>query len=275
MLLRLGRIRIRWGAHWCVSPERSSRYGNESSPGCFDCEIPGPLGLSGFALTTFVLSLFNSGILDASHLGIVIGFAVAYGGLAQFVAGMWEFRTGNTFGATAFTSYGAFWISFALILVNFGLVKGVNAPDNIAVGWYLIAWGIFTGLMALGSFKTNVATAVVFVLLFATFIVLGVGDLQNVANIIHVGGFIGLATAVAAWYTALAGVLTGVNNGKAILPVFPLNQRVGDPRNCISLVRRCGSQLAAPSSRKRGRGSFLLRRNRSLALLSTTIDTVL
>lgn len=186
---------------------------------------PGPLGLSGFALTTFILSLFNAGILDASHLGIVIGLAVAYGGGAQLIAGIWEFRTGNTFGAMAFTSYGAFWISFALILVNFGLVKGVNAPDNVAVGWYLIGWGIVTGILTLASFRINVATVVVFVLLFATFIVLGIGNLQNTANIIHAGGILGIATAIAAWYTALAGLLTGVNNGKAILPVFPLNAR--------------------------------------------------
>jgi uncharacterized protein len=185
---------------------------------------PGPLGLSGFALTTFVLSLYNAGILDATHSGIVIGLAVAYGGLAQFAAGMWEFRTGNTFGATAFTSFGAFWISFALLLIGTGFVKGVNAPDETAVGWYLVGWGIFTGLMALGSLRTNLATAAVFVLLFATFIVLGLGKLQSSTTTFNIGGYLGLATAVVAWYTALAGILAAVNNGKNVLPVFPLTR---------------------------------------------------
>jgi len=181
---------------------------------------PGPLGLSGFALTTFTLMLIKVGAITGAELGVVIGLAVAYGGLAQFVAGMWEFRSGNTFGATAFTSFGAFWLSFAVIVTHFG---GASATGT-GVGWYEIGWGVFTGLMALGSFKTNVATAVVFVLLFATFILLGLGDLQTNINITHVGGYVGIATAIAAWYTALAGVLTGVNNGKAILPVFPLNR---------------------------------------------------
>lgn len=184
---------------------------------------PGPLGLSGFALTTFILMLFNTGILSASHAGVVIGLAVAYGGLAQFTAGMWEFRTGNTFGATAFTSFGAFWISYAVLVIGIGINKD-NAPDATAVGWYLIGWGIFTGLMMLASLRTNVATALVFILLFATFIVLGIGSMQGNTNITAIGGWLGIATAIAAWYTALAGVLAGVSGGKSILPVIPLRK---------------------------------------------------
>jgi uncharacterized protein len=183
---------------------------------------PAPLGLAGFALTTFILSLVNAGILSTSHVGIVIGLAVAYGGIAQFAAGMWEFRTGNTFGATAFTSFGAFWISFAVLLIGIGITKD-NAPDNIAVGYYLLAWGIFTGLMMLGSFRTNLATALVFILLFVTFIVLAIGNLQNNTNIIAIGGFTGLATAVVAWYTALAGVLAHTF-GRQVLPVMALSK---------------------------------------------------
>ncbi len=181
---------------------------------------PGPLGLSGFALTTFVLMLIKINAISGKELGVVIGLAIAYGGLAQFVAGMWEFRSGNTFGATAFTSFGAFWLSFAVLVTGFG---GASATHT-GVGWYEIGWGIFTGLMALGSFRTNLATAVVFVLLFATFIVLGLGDLNSNTNLTQIGGFVGIATAVAAWYTALAGILSEVNNGKSILPVFPLNR---------------------------------------------------
>jgi uncharacterized protein len=183
---------------------------------------PAPLGLSGFALTTFILSLVNAGILSSSHVGIVIGLAVAYGGIAQFAAGMWEFRSGNTFGATAFTSFGAFWISFAVLVIGVGITKD-NAPDKSAVGWYLLAWGIFTGLMMLASFRTNVATAAVFVLLFATFILLGIGNLQDNNSIVTFGGYFGLATAIVAWYTALAGVFTGVFGGKSILPTIPLS----------------------------------------------------
>ena len=184
---------------------------------------PGPLGLAGFALTTFVLSLINGGILSASHIGIVIGLAVAYGGLAQFTAGMWEFRTGNTFGATAFTSYGAFWISFALLLIGTGITGG-NAPDDTAVGYYLLGWAIFTGLMMLASVRTNGATAMVFILLFVTFLLLAIGKLGGSTNIYQIGGFFGLATAAMAWYTALAGVLASLNKGKNILPVFPLTR---------------------------------------------------
>jgi uncharacterized protein len=189
---------------------------------------PGPLGLSAFALTTFLLMLFKIGALSGTHVGIMIGLALAYGGIAQFVAGMWEFRAGNTFGATAFTSFGAFWISFALILIGVGFVPtglSANAPDATAVGWYEVGWGIFTALMMLASFRTNLATAAVFVLLAATFIVLGLGDLNTNTSITNVGGYLGIATAVVAWYTALAGVLASVNGGKNILPVFPLTKQ--------------------------------------------------
>ena len=189
---------------------------------------PGPLGLCGFALTTFVLSLVNTGVLTlVPDITVVIGLAVFYGGLAQLLAGMWEFRSGNTFGATAFSSYGAFWLSFAALLIpafgiNFGSKTG---PTGTAVGWYLIGWAIFTGIMTLASFRTNLATAVVFVLLFLAFVLLGIGFLQGVAagtGITAAGGWVGIATAIAAWYTALAGVLAGVNGGKNVLPVFPL-----------------------------------------------------
>src|SRR3982751_3622267 len=102
---------------------------------------PAPLGLAAFALTTFILSIFNSGLMSEKGLPIVLGLALAYGGLAQLFAGMWEFRTGNTFGAVAFTSYGAFWISF-WAFVQFYAPKIPEADAGHAVGLYLIAWGI-------------------------------------------------------------------------------------------------------------------------------------
>ncbi|MGH2516583.1 MAG: acetate uptake transporter [Ktedonobacterales bacterium] len=190
---------------------------------------PGPLGLAGFALTTFVLSVVNAGILTGKgDILVVIGLAIFYGGTAQLLAGMWEFRSGNTFGATAFSSYGAFWLSFAALLIpgfgiNFGSATG---PSSAAVGWYLIGWAVITGILMLASLRTNGATAAVFVLLFITYVVLAIGFLQGAsgANIVKAGGWLGIATAIVAWYTAMAGVLAGVNGGKNILPVFPLTR---------------------------------------------------
>src|ERR687886_677197 len=122
---------------------------------------PGPLGLAAFALTTFVLSFFNSGLVSEKGIPIVLGLALAYGGIAQLLAGMWEFRTGNTFGATAFTSFGAFWISF-WALVTFFLDSIPTAYQGKAVGLYLIAWGIFTAYMFIASFRVSVAVMIVF-----------------------------------------------------------------------------------------------------------------
>src|SRR6476619_6598239 len=119
---------------------------------------PGPLGLAAFALTTFVLSMFNADLVGKGGEPVVLGLAVAYGGLAQLLAGMWEFRTGNTFGAVAFTSYGAFWLSF-FVLVQW-LVTDIPAADaGNAIGLYLIAWGIFTTYMFVASLRTTAAIA--------------------------------------------------------------------------------------------------------------------
>ena len=187
---------------------------------------PGPLGLCGFALTTFVLSMVNNGVLKEADLGAVIGLALFYGGLAQLLAGMWEFRAGNTFGATAFASYGAFWLSFAALLVP-GLSNPALKPSNTGLGYYLLGWAIFTGIMAIGSLRTNGATAVVFVLLFLTFLLLAIGKFsQGTATtntgIYTIGGWVGVLTALAAWYTAMAGILASVSGGRIALPVYPL-----------------------------------------------------
>ncbi len=181
---------------------------------------PGPLGLAAFALTTFVLSMFNSGLVGDKGEPIVFGLAFAYGGLAQLLAGMWEFRTGNTFGATAFTSYGAFWLSF-FVFVTFFADKVPAADTGHAVGLYLIAWGIFTAYMFIASLRTTAAIATVFLLLTATFIVLGIGDAGGNESITKLGGFIGIATAAAAWYASFA-VVTNSTFGRTLLPVKPL-----------------------------------------------------
>ena len=156
------------------SPPQDARQ-RRGRPATWTVADPGPLGLAAFALTTFVLSMFNSGLVSDKGEPVVFGLALAYGGLAQLLAGMWEFRTGNTFGATAFTSYGAFWLSF--FGVRDVLRDKIPAADaGHAVGLYLIAWGIFTAYMFVASLRTTAAIATVFLLLTATFIVLGIGD---------------------------------------------------------------------------------------------------
>ena len=182
---------------------------------------PGPLGLSGFALTTFVLSLINAGIIGGGNVAVVLGLALFYGGIAQFAAGMWEFKTGNTFGATAFTSYGAFWLSLAAIYIP-GLGNPALKLDDQGVGYYLLGWTIFTGLMTLGTFRVNGGLVAVFVALFITFLLLALGALQGNKGLTQIGGYLGIVTAILAWYVALAGILSGVSGGKWNLPVFPM-----------------------------------------------------
>jgi uncharacterized protein len=188
---------------------------------------PGPLGLAGFAMTTFVLSMYNAKLVGAASLPVVLGLALFYGGVAQLIAGIWEFRTGNTFGAVAFCSFGAFWLSFwALnqfyvkeILAN--KVGGANALGK-GVGLYLIAWGIFTAYMFIASLRTTAAVALVFILLTATFFVLGIENSN--ASSTKLGGWLGILTAAAAWYASFAAV-TNSTYGKVILPVVPLSRR--------------------------------------------------
>jgi len=181
---------------------------------------PGPLGLAAFALTTFVLSMFNANLVGAGGEPVVFGLALAYGGLAQLLAGMWEFRTGNTFGAVAFTSYGAFWLSF-WAFVQFFEKEVPKADAGHALGLYLIAWGIFTTYMFIASLRTTAAVSLVFVLLAATYLVLGIGNAGDHTNIVKAGGWIGLATAAAAWYASFAAV-TNATFKRTVLPVKPL-----------------------------------------------------
>jgi uncharacterized protein len=183
---------------------------------------PGPLGLAAFALTTFVLSIFNAHLMGAGGEPIVFGLALAYGGVAQVLAGMWEFRTGNTFGAVAFTSYGAFWLSFWAFVQFFE--KSVPAKDaGHAVGLFLIAWGIFTTYMFVASLRTTAAVSLVFLLLAATFFLLGIGNAGAHETVTKIGGWFGLATAAAAWYASFAAV-TNSTFGRIVMPVVPLRR---------------------------------------------------
>ncbi len=183
---------------------------------------PGPLGLGAFALTTFVLSMFNANLVNRAGEPVVLGLALAYGGIAQILAGMWEFRTGNTFGAVAFTSFGAFWLSFWALVTFFApTIPAAHAGD--AIGLYLIAWGIFTAYMFIASLRTTIAIAVVFFLLAVTFFLLGIGNSGGTESVIKAGGWFGLATAAAAWYASFAAV-TNSTFGRTVLPVGPLGR---------------------------------------------------
>ncbi len=174
---------------------------------------PAPLGLCAFALTTFVLSAHNAGLFATPT--IVIGLALFYGGLAQLLAGMWEFKTGNTFGATAFSSYGAFWLAVGATL-QWKLIE----PGSNGFAFFLLGWTIFTGIMLLASLRTSLALITLFALLFVTFILLTVGAFGGGTT--QLGGYLGLVTALVAWYTALAGLLSS-SKSAFTLPVGPRN----------------------------------------------------
>jgi uncharacterized protein len=194
---------------------------------------PGPLGLAAFAGTTFMLSLINTGLVGTHALPgggllpMVAALALAYGGIMQFAAGIWEFRTGNTFGTVAFCSYGGFWISFFFIVQS----VGKNFPTEVFSGLalYLYMWGIFTAYMFIASLRTTGIIAIVFLLLAITFFVLGIGNASlagthsAINGTIKLGGWLGLATAVAAWYASFAAVINSTF-GRVVAPVVPLRR---------------------------------------------------
>lgn len=176
---------------------------------------PGPLGLAGFALTTFLLSAHNAGWDRGTGLAW-LGYAIAYGGLAQLLAGMWEFKNRNVFGATAFSSYGAFWIGLALwVELAAGHAKSAAQANN-DVGWILLGFFIFTTYMWLWSAATNVVLFSVFTVLDITFLILVIGNFSNSVNTVKIGGILGVITAALAWYASAAGVINGMR-GKQVL----------------------------------------------------------
>ena len=167
---------------------------------------PAPLGLAAFGLTTFVLSVVNAGLIPKPAEPVVLGVAFAYGGLAQFCAGMWEFKRNNTFGATAFTSYAAFWIAFAL-LVTFHVGGIPPEARPAAVGTFLLAWGIFTAYMTVAAITLSRPLLIVFILLTITFFVLAIGAFSSQAGLTVLGGYLGLLTAIGAWYVSAITVI--------------------------------------------------------------------
>ncbi len=186
---------------------------------------PGPLGLGAFAMTTFFLSSVNAGWLQPSTQGVVFGLAIFYGGLGQLIAGVWEFAKGNTFGAVAFCSYGGFWLSFWYLLDKTDLSKTSAHNLGNSLGVYLVGWAIFTAYMFIASTRTNLMIMAVFAALTLTFVFLALGFFElthasSSKDLTKVGGYLGLLTALLAWYGSLAGVMNATAK-KVVFPVFP------------------------------------------------------
>jgi uncharacterized protein len=178
---------------------------------------PAPLGLAAFALTTFMLSAFNTGLLPKSAEVVILGVALFYGGIAQIFAGMWEFAKGNTFGALAFTSYGAFWMSFWYLVAHSGMAKA-DAPKG--VGIFLLAWTIFSVYMTVVTARISGLLFTLFSVLVVTFLFLTVGAFASAPALTHIGGYLGLLTAFVAWYASFAGVLNGTAK-RVVMPTWP------------------------------------------------------
>jgi succinate-acetate transporter protein len=182
---------------------------------------PGPLGLAGFALTTFILSVFNAGLLDSQAQPVVLGVGLFYGGIAQIIAGVMEFFKNNTFGATAFTSFGAFWMAYWYLSTHPDLFGDIDPSLKAkGVGVFLLAWTIFVAWMTIAVSQVNLALAGTFGVLLVAFITLTVGDLTGVLAATRIGGWFGLAAAFGAWYCAFAAVLN-FTTGKTVLSVWP------------------------------------------------------
>jgi len=180
---------------------------------------PAPLGLAGFALTTFLLSAVNAGLVKTGTGSDWLGYAFAYGGLAQLLAGMWEFRNRNVFGATAFSSYGAFWIGLGLWAILVHPLTATAAGKDL--GMILLAFAIFNAYMLIMSTQINVAVFLVFLTLQLTEIFLFIGGFAGDGagtGSTRIGGYIGIVTALVAWYTSAAGISNGMA-GRIRLPV--------------------------------------------------------
>ncbi|KAF2110366.1 GPR1/FUN34/yaaH family-domain-containing protein [Lophiotrema nucula] len=239
-------------AHFLTNnPEaRLPAFGGDFQPGLYAAPKskfgnPAPLGLSAFALTTFVLSLINMGTLSIGEPNLVVAIAYGYGGLVQLLAGMWEMAVGNTFGATALSSYGGFWISFAIILTpgGFNIVETLEAdspaPFLNSFGLYLMGWFIFTFLLLICTLRSTVAFFLLFFTLDLAFLLLGIGYLQfgpagPQSGCIKAGGVFGILAAFLAWYNALAGIADN-SNSFFVIPVahFPWSEKGRERRNKV------------------------------------------
>lgn len=179
---------------------------------------PAALGLVGFGMTTVLLSLINAGVLPAGGEGVVIPMALAYGGLIQIFAGLMEFKLGNTFGMTAFLSYGAFWWWFALLLIfaHTGVIDISQAGPTVGVA--LLLWGGFTFYLWISTFKLARILFLVFTTLWITFALLGLGAVLGQPQLTHVGGWLGLVCGTLAIYGSF-GMVTNATWGRAVIPL--------------------------------------------------------
>jgi len=184
-----------------------------------------PLGLFALAITLFVLSLINAGFLKDTGFAIVIGLAIFLGGVVLLIAGTVEFRAGNTFTGTVFTSFSALWLSFGFILLPGTGIFAAMLKENVAnpaLGSYLLAWAIYTALLTICVLRTNVVLVTLLVLLLLTLLSLSIGFLAGAATLGTIGGYIGIITSFVAWYLGLAGLLPYINPSIS-LPVGPLS----------------------------------------------------
>ncbi len=202
-----------------VSEDRTVQPAVQPAAGASGIADPAPLGLAAFALTTFLLSAANAGWMTRASGDAWLGYAFAYGGLCQLLAGLWEFRNRNVFGATAFSTYGGFWIGLFLYIRLVASSPKVSAGQVAHdLGWILLAFAIFNTYMLLLSAQVNMAVFGVFLTLELTEIVLFIGNFAQNSGTIKTGGYIGVLTALVAWYTSAAGVSNGLA-GRFRLPV--------------------------------------------------------
>jgi hypothetical protein len=178
---------------------------------------PAPLGLMGFGMTTVLLNLHNAGLIALSSMILAMG--LCYGGVAQVIAGVMEWKKQNTFGTLAFTSYGFFWISLVVLLV-LPKMDWAAAPDKASMAAYLMVWGLFTLLMFFGTLRANNALITVFGSLTILFFLLAAGDLTGSEVITRLAGWEGLFTGLAAMYLGIAQVLNE-SYGRVVLPIGP------------------------------------------------------
>jgi hypothetical protein len=176
---------------------------------------PAPLGLMGFGMTTVLLNIHNAGFFPLGSMILAMG--IFYGGIAQIIAGILEFRKGNTFGTTAFTSYGSFWLTLVFLIVfpKFGYFE---APSAAFMGWYLFMWGVFTFMMWIGTFGNNRTLQFIFLTLWILFLLLAIRDWSGSATIGKIAGFEGIICGLSAIYLAMAEVINETQ-GKTVLPI--------------------------------------------------------
>jgi succinate-acetate transporter protein len=200
-----------------VSEDRTVQATTAPASGIAD---PAPLGLAGFATTTFLLSAANANWMSAASGAAFLGYAFAYGGFIQLLAGMWEFRNRNVFGATAFSTYGGFWLGLGLWVL---LVAPKDTPLQAGhdKAWILLAFAIVNTYLLILSTQLNTAVFLVFLTLELTEIFLFIGGFANSSGLVKAGGYIGVITAVVAWYASAAGISNGMLGGKLRVPVGP------------------------------------------------------